>query len=94
MKTPYTGQVGEGCPTIRHNKIYRRESGFGLIRHSNRTGKLLLHWIEKLGYFLAGYKNLFLIDDINADDILDKRRQSLLESAISGEDIKVIRFGG
>ena len=33
---------------------------------------------------LAGSKILFLIDDIIADETLDKRRQPLLELAISG----------
>ena len=40
--------------------------------------------IEKIGNFLAGSKTLFLIDDIIADEALDKRRQPLLELAISG----------
>ena len=33
---------------------------------------------------LSGSKTLFLIDDIIADETLDKRRQSVLELAISG----------
>ena len=33
---------------------------------------------------LASSETLFIIDDIVADDCLDKRRQSLLEVAISG----------
>ena len=40
--------------------------------------------IEKISYQLAGDKTLFLIDDIIADETLDKRRQPLLELAISG----------
>ena len=40
--------------------------------------------IEKISNLLAGDKTLFLIDDIIADETLDKRRQSLLELAISG----------
>ena len=40
--------------------------------------------IEKLGNILAGSKTLFLIDDIIADETLDKRRNSLLELAIPG----------
>ena len=39
--------------------------------------------IEKISNLLAGSKTLFLIDDIIADEALDKRRQSLLELAIS-----------
>ena len=39
--------------------------------------------IEKISNLLAGDKTLFLIDDIIADETLDKRRQPLLELAIS-----------
>ena len=41
-------------------------------------------WIKKLGNLLAGHKTLFLIDNIIADEMLDKRRQPLLGLAISG----------
>ena len=40
--------------------------------------------IEKISNLLTGSKTLFLIDDIIADEALDKRRQPLLELAISG----------
>ena len=40
--------------------------------------------IEKISNLLAGDKTLFLIDDIITDETLDKRRQLLLELAISG----------
>ena len=40
--------------------------------------------IEKISKILARSKTLFLIDDIIADEALDKRRQLLLELAISG----------
>ena len=40
--------------------------------------------IEKISNLLAGDKTLFLVDDIIADETLDKRRQPLLELAISG----------
>ena len=40
--------------------------------------------IEKISNLLIGDKTLFLIDDIIADEILNKHRQSLLELAISG----------
>ena len=40
--------------------------------------------IEKISNLLAGDKTLFFIDDIIADKALDKRRQPLLELAISG----------
>ena len=47
-------------------------------------GNQLYYWIEKISKLLAGSKTLFLIDDIIADENLDKRRQPLLELAISG----------
>ena len=40
--------------------------------------------IEKISNLLTGDKALFLIDDIIADETLDKCRQLLLELAISG----------
>ena len=40
--------------------------------------------IEKISKLLAGPKTLFLIDDIIANEALDKCRQPLLELAISG----------
>ena len=40
--------------------------------------------VEKISNLLAGDKTLFLIDDIIADETLDKRRQPLLELEISG----------
>ena len=40
--------------------------------------------IEKISNLLAGSATLFLIDDIIADETLDKHRQPLLELAISG----------
>ena len=47
-------------------------------------GNHLYDWIEKISNHLAGSNALFLIDDIIADENLDKRRQPLLELAISG----------
>ena len=47
-------------------------------------GNNLYYWFEKISNLLAGDKTLFLIDDIISDETLDKRRQPLLELAISG----------
>ena len=44
----------------------------------------LYHLIEKISNLLDGSATLFLIDNIIADEALDKRRQPLLELAISG----------
>ena len=40
--------------------------------------------IEKLSSLLSGEKTLFIVDDVIADETLDKRRNPLLELAISG----------
>ena len=74
------------CPTLRYNQTYRSRKWFWndpnviLIEPGNQ----LYDWIEKLERIFAGYKTLFLIDDIIADENLDKKRQPLLSLAISG----------
>ena len=47
-------------------------------------GNNLYYLIERIGKLLAGSKTLFLIDDIIADEALDKRRKPLLDLAILG----------
>ena len=47
-------------------------------------GNQLYYLIEKISNLLAGDKTLFLIDDIIADETLDKCHQPLLELAILG----------
>ena len=74
------------CPTIRCNKTYIDRSW--VIKDENvwivePKDKLYDH-IEKLSNLEAGNALLFIVDDIIADESLDKRRQSLLELAISG----------
>ena len=48
------------------------------------TDNNLYYWIEKISNLLAVSKTLFLIDDIIADEALNKRHQLLLGLAISG----------
>ena len=74
------------CPTLRHNETYRSRIWVWTDPYVIliQPGNHLYNWIEKIGNLLAGSKALFLIDDIIADENLDKRRQSLLELAISG----------
>ena len=73
-------------PTLGHNKTYKSRDWVWtdpdviLIEPGNN----LYYLIEKISNLLAGSKTLFLIDDIIADETLDKRRQPLLELAISG----------
>ena len=47
-------------------------------------GNQLYYLIKKYSNSLTGSKTLFLIDDIIADEALDKQRQPLSELAISG----------
>ena len=74
------------CSILKHNKTYRSRKWFWddpkviLIE----PGNYLYNWIEKIGKQRAGFKTLFLIDDIIVDENLDKKRQPLLELAISG----------
>ena len=74
------------CPTIRWNKTYIGRSW--VIKDENvwfvEPKDKLYDYIEKLSNLEAGNALLFTVDDIIADENLDKRRQSLLELAISG----------
>ena len=74
------------CPTLEHNETYKSRSWVWNdpdvipIEPDNN----LYYLIEKISKILTGSKTLFLIDDIIADEALDKRRQPLLKLAISG----------
>ena len=74
------------CPTIRWNKTYIGRSW--VIKDENvwlvEPKDKLYDYIEKFSNLEAGNGVLFIVDDIIADENLDKRRQSLLELAISG----------
>ena len=69
-----------------HNETYKsrvwvwNDPDVILIEPDNR----LYYLTEKISNLLTGSKTLFLIDDIIANEALDKRRQPLLELAISG----------
>ena len=74
------------CPTLAHNETYKSR---GWVWNDTdvipiELGNNLYYLIEKISNLLAGSKTLFLIDEIIADETLDKRRQPLLELAISG----------
>ena len=74
------------CPTLRYNSTYKNRNWVwndpDVI--TIEPGKHLYYLIEKISNLLTGDKTLFLIDDIIADETLDKCHQSLLELAISG----------
>ena len=77
-------------PTLWHNETYHQWKWFwndpdiSQIVLGDSLGNYLYGWIKKLGAFLAGHKTLLLIDDIIADEMLDKQRQLFLGLAISG----------
>ena len=64
------------CPTLKHNETYRSRKWVWtdpeviLIEPGNQ----LYYWIERIGKLLTGAKALFLINDIIANETLDKRR--------------------
>ena len=74
------------CPTLEHNETYKsrgwvwNDPDVIPIEPDNN----LYYLIEKYSKLLAGSKTLFLIDDIIADEALDKRHQPLLGLAILG----------
>ena len=74
------------CLTLEHNKTYKNR---GWVRNDPdvipiEPDNQLYYLIEKISKLLAGFKILFLIDDIIANEALDKCHQPLLELAISG----------
>ena len=75
------------CPTLWWNKTYhskdwtKNDDKVWLIEPKDK----LYQWIEKLSQFLV-HSETFIIDNIIADESLDKRRKSALELAISGRD--------
>ena len=74
------------CPMLEHNKTYKSR---GWVWNDPdvipiEQGNNLYYLIEKISNLLAGSKTLFLIDDIIADEALDKCHQPLLGLAISG----------
>ena len=74
------------CPTLAHNQTYKRRGWIWndpdviLIEPDNN----LYYLIEKISNLFTGSKILFLINDIIADEALDKCRQLLFGLAISG----------
>ena len=79
------------CTTLLYNSTYRSRKWFWTDHYiiTIEPCNHLYDYIEKIGNLLAGSKTLFLIDDIIANENLDKRRQPLPYQ----EGIKVIRYG-
>ena len=74
------------CLTLRYNSTYKNRSWVwndpDVI--PIEPGNQLYYLIEKVSNLLTGDKTLSLIDDIIANETLNKHRQPLLELAISG----------
>ena len=74
------------CPTLAQNETYKSRDWVwndpDVI--PIEPGNQLYYLIEKISNLLAGSKTLSLINDIIADEALDKCCQPLLELAISG----------
>ena len=78
------------CPTLRWNKTYLER---GYIWKDDHVYPVepkgnLFELIEKLSLRFSGEETLFVVDDVIADETLDKRRNPLLELAISGRHRK------
>ena len=74
------------CPTLRENSTYHAKEW---IKNDDTVWLVepkgnLYQWIKKLSELLRFFELLFTIDDIIANESVDKRRQPLLELAISG----------
>ena len=73
------------CPTVRYNKTYLecpfiwKDDSFFVIE----PGDQLLKWVDKLSKLLIGKETLFILDDIVADESLDKTRSTLYDLAIA-----------
>ena len=71
-------------PTLRENDTYhakewiKNDDKVWIVNPKDKK------WIKKLLELLRFLEVLFIIDDIIANESLDKRRQSLLELSISG----------
>ena len=74
------------CLTLRYNSTYKSRGWVWNVPDVTpiEPGNRLYYLIEKTSNLLAGSTTLSLIDDIIADETLDKRHQLLLELAISG----------
>ena len=74
------------CPTLAHNETYKSRGWVwnDLDVIPIEPDNNLYYLIEKISNLLNESTTLFLIDDIIADEALDKRRQLLLGLTISG----------
>ena len=74
------------CPTLRENDIYHAKEW---IKNNDKVWLVepkenLYQWIKKLSELLRFLEVIFIIDDIIANESLDKKRQPRLELSVSG----------
>ena len=64
------------CPTLAHNEMYKSQGWVwnDLELILEEPGNQLYYFIKKYSNSLAGSKTLFLINDIIADEALNKHR--------------------
>ena len=73
------------CSTLRHNRTYidrvwiKTDQDIWLVEPKEKLNK----WIKVLSLLLIDRATLFILDDLIADESLNKRRTSLLELCIS-----------
>ena len=62
------------CPTLQYNATYHRQKWFNIDPYiiQIELGLLSIRLHKRIGNLLAGSKTLFLIDDIIADETLNK----------------------
>ena len=74
------------CPTIQWNKTYLERSWVWKDNYVFlfEPKSDLFEQVKKLSKLFSGEETLFIVDDMIADETLDKKRQPLLELAISG----------
>ena len=73
------------CSTLKHNRTYlnrlwiKTDQDIWLIEPKDKLNK----WVEILSLLLIDRPTLFILDDLIADESLNKRRTTLLDLAIS-----------
>lgn len=78
------------CPTLRRNKTYQERSSLWKDDYVFLIdpGDQLFEWIKKLTSQLAYEETLFIVDDMIADESLDKKRQPFLKLVVNGRHRK------
>jgi len=78
------------CSTIRWNSTYLERNWIWKNDYvfCIEPKDKLCDWIERLSEILSDEETLFVVDDMIADETLDKRRTALLNLAISGRHRK------